>query len=68
VVDSSAALAHRPAIIGTINAQQFPRDVALEPAGTVLLVSNFGSGTLEAVHIGDHAQESHRARAKPGFR
>jgi hypothetical protein len=32
--------------------------MAPEPAGTVLLVSNFGSGTLEAVHIGDHAQES----------
>jgi DNA-binding beta-propeller fold protein YncE len=58
VVNSAAALAHRSAIVGTIKAEQFPRDVALEPAGTVLLVSNFGSGTLEAVHIGDHAQES----------
>jgi DNA-binding beta-propeller fold protein YncE len=58
VVSTDAAIAHRRAIVGTIRAQQFPRDVALEPAGTVLLVSNFGSGTLEAVHVGDHAQES----------
>jgi DNA-binding beta-propeller fold protein YncE len=65
VVSSAAAFAHRPAIVGTVRAQQFPRDVALEPAGTVLLVSNFGSGTLEAVHVDDHAQESHRRSAKP---
>jgi hypothetical protein len=25
--------------------------MALEPAGTVLLVGNFGSGTLEPVHV-----------------
>lgn len=51
VVDATRALRHQPAIVGTISAEQFPRDVALEPAGTVLLISNFGSGVLEAVHI-----------------
>jgi DNA-binding beta-propeller fold protein YncE len=59
VVNATAALAGRSAIVGTVRAQQFPRDVAIEPAGTVLLVSNYGSGTLEAVHVADHAQESH---------
>jgi len=59
LVNIGAALAHRAAIVGTIRAGLFPRDMALEPAGTVLLVSNFGSGTLEAVHVVDHAQESH---------
>jgi DNA-binding beta-propeller fold protein YncE len=65
IVSTAAALAHRTAIIGTVKAEQFPRDVTVEPAGTVLLVSNFGSGTLEAVHVDDHAQESHRRSAKP---
>lgn len=59
IVSSAAALAHRPAIIGTVKAQQFPRDMAAEPAGSVVLVSNFGSGVLEALHVFDHAQESH---------
>jgi DNA-binding beta-propeller fold protein YncE len=58
VVSTAAALAHEPAIVGTVKAEQFPREMALEPAGTVLLVGNFGSGTLEAVHVDDHAQES----------
>jgi len=57
-VSTSAALAHHSAIVGTVKAEQFPREMALEPAGTVLLVGNFGSGTLEAVHVDDHAQES----------
>jgi hypothetical protein len=33
--------------------------MALEPAGTVLLVGNFESGTLESVHVKLHAKESH---------
>ncbi|HEX3616061.1 MAG TPA: YncE family protein [Solirubrobacteraceae bacterium] len=59
VVDANAALAGRPALVGTVRAERFPRDVAVEPAGTILLVTNFGSGTLEAVHVADRAQESH---------
>jgi DNA-binding beta-propeller fold protein YncE len=65
VVNATAALAGRPAIVGTVRAEQFPRDIAVEPAGTVLLVSNYGSGTLEAVHVTDHAQESRAQSSKP---
>lgn len=53
VVSTAAALAHRSAIIGSVRAGSFPREMALEPAGTVLLVGNFGSGTLESVHVGN---------------
>jgi DNA-binding beta-propeller fold protein YncE len=58
VVSAPAALARRASIVGTVRARQFPRDMASEPAGNVLLVSNFGSGVLEAMHVFDHAQES----------
>jgi DNA-binding beta-propeller fold protein YncE len=58
VVSTAAALAHRPAIVGTVKSDQFPREMALEPAGTVLLVGNFGSWTLESVHVNLHTQES----------
>ncbi len=51
VVSTAAALAHRPAIVGTVKSGLFPREMALEPAGTVLLVGNFESGTLESVHV-----------------
>jgi DNA-binding beta-propeller fold protein YncE len=51
VVDASAALAHRPAIVGSIPAGAFPREMAVEPNGKALLVSNFGSGQLEKVSI-----------------
>ncbi len=51
VVDAAAALAHRPAVLGTIVAGSFPREMALEPSGRTLLVSNFGSDQLEAVAV-----------------
>jgi DNA-binding beta-propeller fold protein YncE len=53
VVDTAAALAGRPAVIGTIAAQLFPREMALEPGGADLLVGNFGSKTLEVVPTAD---------------
>ena len=65
VVSTEAALAHRSAVIGTVKAGLFPREMALEPAGTVLLVGNFESGTLESVHVTARAQESRSRRAKP---
>jgi DNA-binding beta-propeller fold protein YncE len=52
VVDAQAALAHRPALLGTIPAGSFPREMALEPDGETLLVGNFGSDQLEAVAVG----------------
>jgi len=48
VVDPAAALAGRPAVIGKIRSGAFPREMSLEPDGT-LLVSNFGSDQLQAI-------------------
>jgi DNA-binding beta-propeller fold protein YncE len=51
VVDVAAALAGRPAVIGSIPAGQFPREMALVPGGQRLLVSNYLSGQLEAISV-----------------
>ena len=51
VVNVAAALAGKPAVTGYLPAGQFPREMALEPGGRVLLVTNFGSGQLEAVGV-----------------
>ena len=51
VVDVAAALAGKSAVVGHIPAGQFPREMALEPDGQRLLVTNFASGQLEAVSI-----------------
>jgi DNA-binding beta-propeller fold protein YncE len=53
VVSAPAALAGRSAILGTIPAGGFPREMALEPNGDTLLVGNFNSQQLEAVAVGD---------------
>ena len=49
VVDSAAALAGRPSLLGTIPAGQFPREVAVH--GNTLLVTNYASDQLQAVDI-----------------
>jgi DNA-binding beta-propeller fold protein YncE len=46
-----AAVADRPAVTGRIVAGQFPREMALVPGGSTLLVTNSGSGQLEAVSV-----------------
>lgn len=51
VVDTAAALARRPALLGSIPAGAFPRQLALEPTGTVLLVTNYASAQVEAVDL-----------------
>ncbi|MGH3203560.1 MAG: YncE family protein [Streptosporangiaceae bacterium] len=51
VVDAAAALAGKSAVVGLIPAGLFPREMALEPDGQRLLVTNFASGQLEAVSI-----------------
>jgi DNA-binding beta-propeller fold protein YncE len=51
VVDTVAALAHRPAVLGLIPAGAFPRQLALEPGGKVLLVTNYASSQVEAVDL-----------------
>jgi DNA-binding beta-propeller fold protein YncE len=52
IVAARAALAHRPAIIATLPAGLFPREIAVEPDG-VALVSNFASDQLEAIKTTD---------------
>ncbi len=51
VVNVAAALANRPALAGYLPAGGFPREMALEPDGTTLLVANFSSQQLEAVGV-----------------
>jgi DNA-binding beta-propeller fold protein YncE len=48
VINVADALDGRPAIVGDIPADLFPRDMTAAPNGTVL-VSNFSSGQLETV-------------------
>lgn len=51
VVATAAALRGRAAVIGSLPAGKFPRDMTLEPGGDTLLVANFASGQLEAVDV-----------------
>jgi hypothetical protein len=50
VVNVASAFSGHPAVIGHIRSGVFPRDMALAPAGT-LLVSNYSSDQLEAVDV-----------------
>jgi DNA-binding beta-propeller fold protein YncE len=50
VVSVAAALAARPALLGYVRAGGFPREMALEPGGRTLLVTDFSSQQLEAVN------------------
>jgi DNA-binding beta-propeller fold protein YncE len=58
VVDTTAALARRPAVLGTIPAGRFPREMSLEGNGTTLLVGNFGSDALESVQLNTLSNQS----------
>jgi len=51
VVDVAAALAGKPALLGHIPAGKFPREMALERDGSVLLAGNYMSRQLEAVSV-----------------
>jgi DNA-binding beta-propeller fold protein YncE len=51
VVDVADALAGRPALVGYLPAGGFPREMALEPGGATLLVTNDASGQVEAVDV-----------------
>jgi DNA-binding beta-propeller fold protein YncE len=53
VVSVPAALAGRPSLTGYLPAGGFPRQMALEPDGQTLLVTNFSSQQLEAVSVPD---------------
>ena len=51
VVNVSKALAHQPAVVGAIRSRGRPRQFALEPGGKTLLVTNTGSGEVQAVNV-----------------
>lgn len=51
VLDTAAALAHRPALIGSVSAGLFPRDVSIDPASGTVLLANFNSGTVEEFSV-----------------
>jgi DNA-binding beta-propeller fold protein YncE len=51
VVNTTAALAGKPAVLGTIKTGETPRDISLEPNGTTALVTNRQSRQLEAVNL-----------------
>jgi DNA-binding beta-propeller fold protein YncE len=53
VVDVADALAGRAALSGYLPAGGFPREMALEPDGRALFVTNFSSGQLEVVAVGE---------------
>lgn len=44
VINTAAALAHRPALVGDIPAGLFPRDISYDPATGQVLVANYHSG------------------------
>jgi len=51
IVDTRAVLTQQPAVVATLRAGQFPRELAVEPDDTIVLVSNFASDQLEAVNV-----------------
>jgi DNA-binding beta-propeller fold protein YncE len=51
VVDVSKALARQPALIGLIKSGTTPRELALEPNGITLLVTNTDSRQVQAVDV-----------------
>jgi DNA-binding beta-propeller fold protein YncE len=53
VVSVPDALARKPALLGYLPAGAFPREMALEPGGSTLLVTNYLSDQLEAVDVAD---------------
>jgi DNA-binding beta-propeller fold protein YncE len=52
VIDVDKALAGQSALVGTVKSGLAPRQFALEPNGKTLLVTNTGSGQVEAVNVG----------------
>ncbi len=51
IVDTDAALAGKPALLGTVPTGMFPRELAVEPGGKTVLVTNFASGQLELIDL-----------------
>jgi DNA-binding beta-propeller fold protein YncE len=47
IINTAAALAHRPALMGAVPAGLFPRDLTFDQATGQVLLGNFNSGTVE---------------------
>lgn len=56
VVDISAALAGRPALLGYLRAGGLPRGLTPEPSGRRLLVTDFSSRQLQIVDVASLSQ------------
>ncbi len=53
VVNVGAALAGRPAALGSVPAGVYPRDLTVPPGGRTAYVTNSGSAQVEAVNLND---------------
>jgi DNA-binding beta-propeller fold protein YncE len=51
VIDVQKALAGQPALLGTVKSGDVPRQFALYPGGKTLLVTDTGSGQVQAIKI-----------------
>jgi DNA-binding beta-propeller fold protein YncE len=51
VLDTARALAGQPALLGFVKSGDVPRQFAVGPGGTVLLVADTGSGQLQVVKL-----------------
>jgi DNA-binding beta-propeller fold protein YncE len=51
VVDTAAALAGRPALLGVVKAGAFPRLLSIAQDGKTLLITNFASRQLESIQL-----------------
>jgi len=51
VIDPARALAGSSALLGVIPSGRFPRELSVEPGGETVLVTNYGSGQIEAVAV-----------------
>jgi DNA-binding beta-propeller fold protein YncE len=62
IVDTRAALAGKPALLGTVPAGLFPRELAVDPNGKTLLVGNFASDQLETINLSNLNRLTQRSR------
>lgn len=62
VVDTAAALAGRPALLGTLATGDFPREMSVNPNGSALLVTDYASQEVQAVNLADLARLAQPAR------
>ena len=52
VISTAAALSRSPALLGQISSGAFPREFSVAPDGKTALVTNSGSGQVQAIDLG----------------